>query len=195
MIKSAFVPIALILGLTSCAPDSYNLYSDHVPATERASSTEELLPEVYNAADTLIYTSNQNLDRNASVLVASIVDVDALQTTSTFGRTISEQLSGRIAQLGYNVSEVKMRDSLAVRPHQGEFMLSRDLAFLAGRQNAQAILTGTYSVSENSVFVNLRLLRAGDGLILAATDFRLVKDDDVSSMLPKKTQGGWVLVQ
>ncbi len=195
MIKSAFVPIALILGLTSCAPDSYNLYSDHVPATERSSSTEELLPEVYNAADTLIYTSNQNLDRNASVLVASIVDVDALQTTSTFGRTISEQLSGRIAQLGYNVSEVKMRDSLAVRPHQGEFMLSRDLAFLAGRQNAQAILTGTYSVSENSVFVNLRLLRAGDGLILAATDFRLVKDDDVSSMLPKKTQGGWVLVQ
>ncbi|MFD2207647.1 FlgO family outer membrane protein [Kiloniella antarctica] len=194
MIKSIFVSTVILFGLTACAPDSYNLYSDPVPEANSVSAAN-LLPEVYNAADTLVYTSSQNLDRNASVLVASIVDVDALETSSTFGRTLSEQLSGRIAQLGYSVSEVKMRDSLAVRPHQGELMLSRDLAFLAGRQDAQAVLTGTYSIGEHSVFVNLRLLRAGDGRILSATDFRLNKDADISSMLPTKTQGGWVLVQ
>ncbi|WP_419902235.1 FlgO family outer membrane protein [Kiloniella sp.] len=194
MIKSVFVSTVILCGLSACAPDSYNLYSDPVPAVNSASA-EELLPKVYNAADTLVYSSNQALDRKASVLVASIVDVDALETSSTLGRTISEQLSGRMAQLGYSVSEVKMRDSLAVRPHQGELMLSRDLAFLAGRQDAQAILTGTYSVGEKSVFVNLRLLRAGDGRVLSATDFHLSKDADIDSMLPRKPQGGWVLVQ
>ncbi len=198
MIKSVFVStvisMGIMFGLSACAPDSYNLYSDHVPAVETTSG-EDLLPEVYNAADTLVYSSSQNLDRDASVLVASIVDVDALETSSTFGRTISEQLSGRFAQLGYSVSEVKMRDSLAVRPHQGELMLSRDLAFLAGRQDAQAILTGTYSIGEKNVFVNLRLLRAGDGRVLSATDFRLPIDADIDSMLPTKTRGGWVLVQ
>ncbi|KKJ75654.1 hypothetical protein WH95_16970 [Kiloniella litopenaei] len=187
-----FLSAALVIGLAGCSPESLNIYSEPV---ESPKTTVELLPEVYRAADTLVMTSNQVLDQNASVLVSSIVDIDALETSSTFGRTVSEQLSGRIAQLGYSVSEVKMRDSLAVRPRQGELMLSRDLAFLAGRQNAQAVLTGTYSVSEHSVFVNLRLLRAGDGRILSATDFRIEKDADIASMLPKKTNGGWVLVQ
>ncbi|WP_120498885.1 FlgO family outer membrane protein [Kiloniella sp. EL199] len=190
--KRLFLSTALLIGLVGCSPESLNIYSEPV---EQAEVSVELLPEVYRAADTLVMTSNQVLDQNASVLVASIVDIDALETSSTFGRTVSEQLSGRIAQLGYSVSEVKMRDSLAVRPREGELMLSRDLAFLAGRQNAQAVLTGTYSISEHSVFVNLRLLRAGDGRILSATDFRIEKDADIASMLPKKTNGGWVLVQ
>ncbi len=190
--KHLFLSTALLISLAGCSPESLNIYSEPV---EQSEVTVELLPEVYRAAETLVMTSNQTLDQNASVLVASIVDIDALETSSTFGRTVSEQLSGRIAQLGYSVSEIKMRDSIAVRPRQGELMLSRDLAFLAGRQNAQAVLTGTYSISEHSVFVNLRLLRAGDGLILSATDFRIEKDADIASMLPKKTNGGWVLVQ
>ena len=194
MIKQVLISTVILLSISACNPASFNIYSDPVPETALDSS-KNLLPEVYNAADTLVYTSSQNLDRNVSVLVASIVDVDAVETTSTFGRTISEQLSGRIAQLGYSVSEVKLRDSLAVRPGQGELMLSRDLAFLAGRQDAQAILTGTYSVGEKNVFVNLRLLRAGDGRVLSATDFRLAIDADIDAMLPAKSSGGWVLVQ
>ena len=74
-------------------------------------------------------------------------------------------------------------------------MLSRDLAFLAGRQDAQAVLTGTYSVGVDTVYVNLKLLRAGDGRILSATDFKLPLDPDLDAMLPKQTEGGWVLVQ
>ncbi|MCZ4282853.1 FlgO family outer membrane protein [Kiloniella laminariae] len=188
------VSALLLLGVSACAPEYFNVYSEPKPE-HTITSREKLLPEVYNAADTLVYSSNQPLDRNASVLVASIVNIDALETSSTFGRTVGEQLSGRIAQLGYAVSEVKMRDSLAVRPAQGELMLSRDLAFLAGRQDAQAVLTGTYSVGVDTVYVNLKLLRAGDGRILSATDFKLPLDPDLDAMLPKQTEGGWVLVQ
>lgn len=190
----ALLSSAAALLLAACNAETFNVYSQPVEQPANPGSAK-LLPETYRAADTLVNSAILPLDMNAPLLVSSVVDIDSVDQTSTLGRAISEQLTSRFAQLGYAVNEIRLRDSLAIRPGEGELMLSRDLAYLAGRQDAQAILTGTYTVGSDNVFVNLRLLRAGDGRIISSTDFRLPIDDDLYAMLPAKADRGWVLVR
>ena len=47
-----------------------------------------------------------------------------------------------------------------------------------------AVAVGTYAVGEDDVFVNLRLIRAGDGRILSAYDFTVKNDRNISSLTP-----------
>jgi len=63
--------------------------------------------------------------RSGPVLVATFVDVDQLEQSTTLGRTITEQTITRLVQLGFPVVEVKLRSALFVKQNTGELLLSR----------------------------------------------------------------------
>ena len=85
---------------------------------------------------------------------------------------------------GYNVVEVTLRKNLLVQQGGGQFMLSRDVKDISRLNSAQAVAVGTYAVGEEDVFLNLRLIRAGDGRILSAHDFTIKNDRNISSLTP-----------
>lgn len=137
-----------------------------------ACNQETLLQHAEAAVDRLLPQLKANLDPNRPLIVASFVNVDDLESSSTFGRTMAELMSSALAQRGVIVADVRLRNALAPRP-TGELMLSREAAALGKVHNAQAVLAGTYAVLSPNVVASVKVIRIGDNRVLAATDAEL----------------------
>ena len=172
--------ISLIVAGCEHGPNRPASYNGHTPTP--SGLTASFGGMTYEATDRLISASRPRVEAGASVLVASLVNVDNLEQSSTFGRMVAEQASGRLAQLGYMIREPKLRGSLAIKRRTGELMLSRDLMQLGRSQQAQAVVTGTYAVGGENIYVNLRLIALGSGQILSAVDYLVPIDRDVRRM-------------
>ncbi len=183
MIRKSFdcLLAAGLLVLSACAvPTSERtLAAGPAVADQRPGS---MIAKVYDATDGLLGYLPGNLQPGAVVLVASLANIDDLEESSRFGRAVAEQVGSRLVQSGFVVREVKLADTLMVREHNGEFILSRDFANIANAHNADVVVTGTYSEAQLYMFVNLRMTRLVDGVVLAAHDFELVRDTDIITM-------------
>ncbi|EXJ12136.1 FlgO family outer membrane protein [Nitrincola nitratireducens] len=126
------------------------------------------------------------LDISQPVLTASFASIDDLQQSSTFGRQAAEVFTSELARTGVPVVEVKMRDSLFIQERTGELMLSRELRHLSSSHNAQAVLVGTYAVGGTHLYVNVRVVRTADNVILGSHNFSLPINRDIRSMLPRR---------
>ncbi|MCX8145346.1 MAG: FlgO family outer membrane protein [Azovibrio sp.] len=110
---------------------------------------------------------------SAPLIVSTLVNIDRLDQSSTLGRLISEQLASRISQLGQNVVELKLRNSVFMKQNQGEFLLTREIKELASAHRAQAVVVGTYADGGDYVFVSLKLVNPANSLILSSYDYAL----------------------
>lgn len=123
---------------------------------------------------------------NPPILVASFVNIDNVQKSSTFGRVIAEQMASRLSQKGYKVIEMKMRsDSIFIQEQTGELMLSRELRQISHKHNAYAVLVGTYGASKYVVYLTAKLIRTKDNVILNAYDYSLPVGPDTRKMLKR----------
>ena len=112
------------------------------------------------------------------------VNIDNLTTSSTFGRIISEQVASRLAQHGFRIIEIKLRqESVFIKKGQGEFMLSRELKDLGTSQEIRAVLVGTYAISKYFIFVSARIVRTEDSSVLAGCDYEVPNDAITKSIL------------
>jgi len=121
--------------------------------------------------------------RSGPVLVATFVDVDQLEQSTTLGRTVTEQVTTRLVQLSFPVIEVKLRSSLFVKQDTGELLLSREIGQIAREQSARAVLVGTYAVGRRGVHLSARLIDPNSGQVLAAQDGLLPLDGHVKSLV------------
>ncbi|EIJ41680.1 hypothetical protein BegalDRAFT_0769 [Beggiatoa alba B18LD] len=156
---------------------------------------KEEIPDVnlveasYVVADALLLNADKiHLNRTKPLLVASFVNVDDVQQSSTLGRIIAEQVGSRISQNGMKVVEVKLRsDSIFVKgnqyPNEGEFLLSRELKDLSSEHDAIAVVVGTYAESKSRVYITAKMLNTNDNSILASFDYSLPIGADVKQML------------
>jgi TolB-like protein len=135
-----------------------------------------LIDASYKAAESLMkQAAKHRLDASKPILVASFVSIDHVQHSSTLGRLVAEQIKSRVAQLGYKVIEIKLRDSVFVQEGSGELLLSREILEISQIHNAHAVIVGTYGTipEARQTFVNTQLIQAQDNVILAAHDFTL----------------------
>ncbi|MFA7239672.1 MAG: FlgO family outer membrane protein [Sulfuricellaceae bacterium] len=119
----------------------------------------------------------------APFIVATLVNIDKLEQSSTFGRLISEQLASRITQLGHNVVELKVRNSVFMKRNEGEFLLTREIKEVATAHKAQAIVVGTYAEASDFVYVSLKVVNPTNSLILAAYDYALPMDKEIRRLV------------
>lgn len=129
--------------------------------------------------------SNTGNGGTATFIVATLVNIDQLEKSSTLGRLISEQITSRIAQVGYGVVELKVRNSVYMKRNEGEFLLTREIKDVATAHKAQAVVVGTYAESSTLVYVSLKLVDPANSLILAAYDYALPLDKQIRSMVRK----------
>jgi TolB-like protein len=122
------------------------------------------------------------------MVVGTIGNINNVESSSTLGRTITEQVSARLAERGYNIAEMKMRQGINIQEGgfdssaPGEYLLSSDVRNNSGEHKAAAAVTGTYSIADSVVLVNLRLLDVRTGNIITAYDYTLPKTSDVLVM-------------
>ena len=166
----------LVCALSACysQPENpkYKGPAQAIDGVKHSQHSMMIAKRTYDAVDNLIEKSQIAIDRTKPILVASIVSVNNLEESSALGRLMTEQISGRIVQLGYTTMEPKLRNSLAVQGG-GELILSRDVKLLKSSYAAQAVVSGTYAVGADQVHLNLKLIELSEGRILSAVDYVL----------------------
>jgi TolB-like protein len=124
------------------------------------------------------------------LLVTTFVDNNNLKKTSKFGRILQEHTSSRLVQLGYAVKEIKMTGSLLIEEQSGESILSRDLSKIAPSMKTQAILVGTFSFTNRTMYISARLVNPSNNVILSSGDYRLIMDSTVLAMFGMQREDG-----
>ena len=175
LLRAAALAAALLLG--GCA-------SQQQKDTDYTSvSANAFVAANYRAADALALQLRGKLLEDKPLIMATIVNIDALEQTSMLGRLVSEQLSTRLAQGGMNMLEMKLRNSIYLKRGQGELMLTRELGDVAHTHNAQAVVVGSYAETRDAIFINVKVIQPATNLVLAGHDYVLAKEGTVRSML------------
>ncbi len=149
----------------------------------------------YQAVDDLMRQVNTKglANENSPILVGTFTNIEEIDKTSNLGRVVSEQFTTRLVQLGYHISDVKLRDSMEVRP-EGEFVLSRNNDHVSRSHVASLIVAGTYVFADEGIMFNARVTNAQTGQVMAAQDFIVARDEQVDALVKDKnaeTKDAW----
>ena len=136
----------------------------------------------YKITDHLLENLSTELNKEQIILVASFVDVKHLERSSNFGRVMAECITSRLAQKGYMVVEIKLRDALYIKEQAGEFLLSRRVRAISDTHNAQAVVVGTYARAKEDLYISARFVQASDARIISTWDFKLPLSDNLKAM-------------
>ncbi len=176
-----YVSLVLVL-ITGC---SYIMRMDRDLVRASYSAADLLLKGVKDIRS--LKPRHNGIYTRQPFLVASFVNIDDLQQSSTFGRIVAEQIGSRIAQKGYKVIELKLRtSSVFVQQHTGELLLSRELREISLQHDAYAVVVGTYAASKEIVYVTAKLVRTEDNVILSSSDYSLPVGSDTKYLLRKR---------
>jgi len=185
-ILSAF---ACVLAVSACSNmnigASQNTVASAMPSWKDAEANE-FIPANQKAAASLIAAAGNNLDRTRPLIVATLANINVLEESSPFGRIVAEQVSGQFTRSGYQMLEMKFRDKVFIKQNVGELLLTREIKEVAQNHSAQAVIVGTYAESDKLVFVNLKLIRPGDNIVLATYDYAVPMDKTVKSLLGRR---------
>ncbi|WP_151702860.1 FlgO family outer membrane protein [Nitrincola alkalilacustris] len=171
----AITLLLILLLLTGCASNT---------TANRTQDVDVDIQGVIQQAAGDLLKNTRGLAPGKPLIAATFVNVDNLQQTSTLGRMLSETFSSSLTRSGQTVIEVKMRDSLFIQERTGELILSREVRSLSASHDSQAVLLGTYAQGGTHVYVNIRIVRTTDNVILGSKDLRLPLNRDIRAMLP-----------
>ncbi len=132
----------------------------------------------------------QPLGENGRLIMSTVVDIDDLYQTTRFGRTLTEAMATRLFRHGFGVIEVRRASELMVKSQGGELILSRDARLLASKHNAVALVTGTYSLTPDTVIVNVRFIDAGGQDVLSVAGIEIQRSRAINALLASGAEGG-----
>jgi TolB-like protein len=105
------------------------------------------------------------------LIVASVSDAENMERSSALGNIVADMIRTRIVQDGHTVTEFRLRSAVSFDKGEGEFMLSRNRRALMAPPNASAVVTGTYAVDTDTLYVSLKLVSTSDSRIISAADY------------------------
>lgn len=112
----------------------------------------------------------------------TFVSLDNFNETSGLGRYMAEALFYEFNTRGFAVREYRTNGTIRLEPGQGEFTLSRALPDMKVDKDWAALVVGTYYRDRDAVFVNARMVRPSDGLVLRTAQLVLPMNDMVRRM-------------
>ena len=175
---AAILTAALLAG---CVSDPFNTKSPESVILHEAQVTSDALAKSLKGR-LIAIQDTKHVALGESLLVSSLVDVNDVTSSSSFGRIFSEQMAAAFAQHGIAVTELKLTDVVRVgNPRaansgrkgwdEGEFVLSRNAQDLAEQRGATTVIAGTYAIGGEEVLVSVRALDAKSGRIVGARNF------------------------
>ncbi|BBD07883.1 FlgO family outer membrane protein [Desulfovibrio ferrophilus] len=157
-----------------------------MPSAEHAGGREIRL-KVREMASQLFEKLGTNGLQDGVAMPASFVNQDNFESSSSFGRYIAEQLFYELNQLGIPVREYRTLPRIMTRPEDGEFALTRSMEEQAPVPTTGLVLTGTYYFDKHNVFVNARLFRPLDGMVLRTANLVFAQTPVTRTMLSRGT--------
>ncbi len=102
------------------------------------------------------------------IAVCAFVDLKNLYKSSSFGRYLAEQLMSEFQQQGYPVVEIRKSVGITMQEKRGEYGLSRNPEKVNADPAARTMLTGTYTLTGDSILVNARIMDNKDAILLSS---------------------------
>ena len=158
--------IILLWAFVALACSSKNQYRDTVPTDPNYIAAQEIKLKVRELADQLIASLPNEALSGYVALPTSFVHQDNFKQSSPLGRYLAEGLIYEFNQRGFPVREYRVDGSISMADGMSEQALARKGKLLAGKGKHNALLVGTYYQDPDAIFVNARLVRASDGLVM-----------------------------
>lgn len=146
----------------------------------------EVSPDFFGISEELsrqLRVNRREGNSGGRLIFTTLVNLDDLRQTSTFGRTMSESLATQLFQHGYGVVELRKVANIMIQAKNGEMVLSRDAARLAQQYEANAIVAGTYSLTPKTVIINVKLLDVRSQEVLSVAGMELERSAAINYML------------
>lgn len=182
LVLSLFLSLVVIAG---CGSQKGPNYTTHKVPSYADARNNQFIPTNHRAAEALL-SQLQGRSTGNTFLIATLVNIDALERSSTLGRLVSEQVAARFTQAGYHMVEMKFSNSIYISRSQGELMLTREIQELASEHSAGAVIVGTYGESRDFVYINLKVIEPGTNFVIAVHDYALPIDENIRAMLRQK---------
>lgn len=177
-----FILSCLFLGIiAACARVPLPLEEGHPLPDFLAVGTE--------LADQLVDSRREQPPGGERIIVASLVSLDDLEKTSSFGRAVGEAVSAALFRCGYDVVEIRKTPDIYLEKQLGTLVLSRDAAILARQQQLRAVVAGTYSLTPSSVIVQVKMLAADSAEVLAVSGLEIVRNSGINHLLADAGSG------
>ncbi|MBF0343652.1 MAG: hypothetical protein HQL06_05400 [Nitrospirae bacterium] len=125
-------------------------------------------------------------DVNLPVIVTTFQNLDNLKETNRLGRLIAESLIHEFQVRRWTVIDIRLVTDVIMN-ESGEFSLSRDIKKIKDLYNIGAIVTGTYSIGDDCIVVNARLMNINTGVVQSSGQVA-IPFSGIESLLQKYTQ-------
>ena len=146
----------------------------------------DLVEESYDATDRLHEKIINKLPKNSLIVVSTLLNVDNLNQTSSFGRIVSDQIASAFNGLGYQVIGMEMPIDLFVLEEGGRFHLSDETKAMLRHYKASTLVGGVYAPGKQTGYVSLRMVDINSKNIIASTDFSVPMGPDAKMMMKPK---------
>ncbi|MGD9941600.1 MAG: FlgO family outer membrane protein [Burkholderiaceae bacterium] len=164
--RRAALGTVLLASLLSACASPLDIMTEPTPAMQIVRANRD-------AAEALARALSGRVHAGAPVLVSTVVNLDRLEESSSFGRMVAEQVSAGLVRHGVPVIELRMRNELFIRSGQGELMLSREVRDLTLSHSAQFVVVGTYTVAGATAYVTLRAVDPSTNIAHAAHSYTM----------------------
>lgn len=159
----------------------------HVDNAKRMAEAEAqgqmLRQRIHDLVNQLLTNAADDFSDGPIVTVSTFVNLNSLYVVSSLGRFLGEQTISELQQAGVRVVDVRKTPSILIREKHGEYGLSRDMDQLEYAHGVEFIVAGTYTYSQNQIFVNARLLRNDDAMVVSSASSTFGIDSMVGQLL------------
>lgn len=161
------------------------------PAQEDANWQPSLSTAAWEMIQRLRVAMPQGLNDDLAFypcIVTTLVDIDDLEKTGRFGRMFAELLGAELSSQGGRVFDIRPASSLFVQKQHGETILSRDPHEIMKEVPIRAILAGTYSMGERTLYLNIRLIELPSRRILSSASLEYPKNTEIKGFFGEKKE-------
>ena len=129
-------------------------------------AAQEVKLKVRELADQMLASLPNDALVGFVALPTSFVNQNDFNSSSPLGRYLAEGLIYEFNQRGFPVREYRTDGSIMMSEGMGEAALARKGKIATAKGKGNALLIGTYHQDPDAIFVNARLVRSSDGIVL-----------------------------
>ena len=142
----------------------------------------ELKLKCRELADQMLSTVPNSALQGFVAMPTSFVNENNTNQSSPLGRLMAESMFYEFNQRGFPTREYRLTGNIKVEGGKNDLALAANQIVPTKGQKWAALLVGTYYVDKDATFVNVRLVRASDGLVLRTAQLVLPNTPVVTRM-------------
>lgn len=160
-----------------------------VPESTGYVDAVELKLKCRELADQMLATVPNDALKGFVAMPVSFVNENDTSRSSPLGRLMGESMFYEFNQRGFPTREYRLTGKIDVVGGRNDLALAANQVVPTKNQPWAAILVGTYYVDNDATFVNARLVRASDGLVLR-TGQLVLPNNQVIARMSRSDSGG-----